>query len=244
MAGLGESHDEFAQLHQALTAGGPPPEGPSPLATAPVIVDTDLGGDPDDAIAFTVAALTVPELALVITTDELRGERARFARHLLDLLGRPDVPVVGGADLDNDRYFCVEGLTPPTVGQQPDAVAAAVEAVCATPRPSALGRPRSGIEPRHPALRPPRPGRAPQDHADAGQHAQFVVPQGLHGRAAPRILHPAAEGGWTHHRLEAGRIDIDQRLPQHAGKRIRVSRQIGSDNPQPPNVVRSANVAI
>ncbi len=81
---------------------------------APLIIDTDLGGNPDDAFAVAIAALTVPELALVITTDELAGERARFARHLLDLLGRPEVPVVSGADLGNTRYFCVEDLTPAT----------------------------------------------------------------------------------------------------------------------------------
>src|SRR6266545_1657747 len=117
MVGFGESHDEFAELGEALTAGGPPPDGPSPLATAPLIIDTDLGGDPDDAFALAVAALTVAELALVITTDEAAGERARFARYLLDLLGRPEVPVVSGADPGNTRYFCVEGLAPAAVGR-------------------------------------------------------------------------------------------------------------------------------
>ncbi|HYU83214.1 MAG TPA: nucleoside hydrolase [Kribbellaceae bacterium] len=135
MVGFGESHDEFAELGEALTAGGPPPDGPSPLATAPLIIDTDLGGDPDDAFALAVAALTVAELALVITTDEAAGERARFARYLLDLLGRPEVPVVSGADLGNTRYFCVEGLAPAAVGTQPADVAAAVETVCTRPGP-------------------------------------------------------------------------------------------------------------
>ncbi len=102
---------------------------------APLIIDTDLGGNPDDAFAVAIAALTVPELALVITTDELAGERARFARHLLDLLGRPEVPVVSGADLGNTRYFCVEDLTPASMGRQPADVAAAVEAVRAAGGP-------------------------------------------------------------------------------------------------------------
>jgi len=135
MVGLSESHDEFAYLDGALKSGGPPPATPSPLATAPLIIDTDLGGDPDDAVALAVAALTVPELALVITTDEFRGERARFARHYLDLLGRPDVPVVSGADLGNDRYFCVEGLTPDSVGAQSTDAETAVETVCANDMP-------------------------------------------------------------------------------------------------------------
>jgi inosine-uridine nucleoside N-ribohydrolase len=102
---------------------------------APLIIDTDLGGNPDDAFALAIAALTVPELALVITTDELAGERARFARHLLDLLGRPEVPVVSGADLGNTRNFCVEDLTPASVARQPRDVAAAVEAVRACDGP-------------------------------------------------------------------------------------------------------------
>ncbi|MFJ5991203.1 hypothetical protein [Lentzea sp. NPDC092896] len=58
---------------------------------APLIVDTDVGG-PDGAVALVVAA-TEPALALVITAND---GRARFVRHLLDRLGRTDVPVVAG----------------------------------------------------------------------------------------------------------------------------------------------------
>jgi pyrimidine-specific ribonucleoside hydrolase len=94
-----------------------------------MIIDTDAGGDPDDAIALVVAAAE-PALALVVTSDELSGERARFTRHLLDLLGRPDVPVVAGADLGNTRLNCVEGLTPRRVPAQPTDVLAAVTEVC------------------------------------------------------------------------------------------------------------------
>lgn len=84
----------------------PTPAGDRP----PVIVDTDIGGDPDDAVALAVAAHTCPELALVVTSDERGGDRARFARAFLDALGRHDVPVVAGRDLGNTRYFCVDGL--------------------------------------------------------------------------------------------------------------------------------------
>lgn len=83
-----------------------------------MIIDTDIGGDGDDAIALAVAALTVPELALVITTDEYDGLRARFARHFLGLLGRDDVAVVAGADLGNTRYFCLDGLIPDHIDAQ------------------------------------------------------------------------------------------------------------------------------
>jgi len=93
------SDGPLGEIAEAVRAAGPPPSGPSAVLRAPLIIDTDLGGDPDDAVAVVVAALRVPELALLITTDEVGGERARLARHLLDLAGRPEVPVVAGADL-------------------------------------------------------------------------------------------------------------------------------------------------
>ena len=69
---------------------------PEDLRRAPLIIDTDIGGDPDDTLAVAVAALTVPELALVITCDETGppapGQRARLARALLDLAGGPTCP--------------------------------------------------------------------------------------------------------------------------------------------------------
>lgn len=123
----------LAALGQALEASGPWPED---LRRTPVIVDTDIGGDADDAVAVAVAARRVPEFALLITSDEVRGQRARFARHLLDLLGRSDVRVVSGASLGESRYYCVDGLTPSTVSDQPTDVIAAVREVCgATPGP-------------------------------------------------------------------------------------------------------------
>ncbi|RZS40717.1 pyrimidine-specific ribonucleoside hydrolase [Herbihabitans rhizosphaerae] len=97
--------------------------------SAPLIVDTDAGGDPDDAVALVLAA-SRPELTLVITGDECGGERARFTRHLLDLLGRADVPVVRGTDLGNTRYVCIDGLVPDTVPAQPDGMLDAVLSVC------------------------------------------------------------------------------------------------------------------
>jgi inosine-uridine nucleoside N-ribohydrolase len=100
---------------------------------SPLIIDTDVGGDPDDAVALAVAALRVPDLALVITSDEFEGQRARFARHLLDQAGRADVPVVAGRQLGHTRYLCVDGLTPVAVADQPgeESLFAEVEAVCA-----------------------------------------------------------------------------------------------------------------
>ncbi|TWD83994.1 inosine-uridine nucleoside N-ribohydrolase [Kribbella amoyensis] len=133
VAGLGESFEEFSELSDSLTAGGPPPAvGPSQVVRAPVIIDTDAGGDPDDTVALVAAARSVPELALVITGDEYGGERARFVRYLLHLTGRPDVPVVAGADLGNSRLYFVDGLFPSDTPRQGGDVVSAVAAVCAT----------------------------------------------------------------------------------------------------------------
>jgi|GEM_PF-2381953 len=123
-----ERIDGLRDVAAAMRAGGPPPlEQAEPVV--PLILDTDIGGDPDDAIAVALAARRFPELALVITSDECGGERALFARHFLDRMGRQDVPVVAGADLGNTRYFVVDGLTPASVGAQPDNVATAVAQV-------------------------------------------------------------------------------------------------------------------
>lgn len=91
-----------------------------------MIIDTDIGGDPDDAIALAIAARSAPQLALVITCDEHDGDRARFARYLLDLLDRRDVPVIAGRSLGPTRYFAIDGLIPDEVPSQPTEVVDAV----------------------------------------------------------------------------------------------------------------------
>lgn len=124
---LSDRYPEFTPLAERLRAAGPPLP---PLAGTPIILDVDAGGDADDAIAVRCAAL-LADLALVVTSDEIGGERARFVRYLLDLLDRPDVPVVAGADLGNRRYWVVDGLTPSPVAPQPRDVLGAVREVCA-----------------------------------------------------------------------------------------------------------------
>ncbi|PPK92285.1 inosine-uridine nucleoside N-ribohydrolase [Kineococcus xinjiangensis] len=98
---------------------------------SPLILDTDVGGDPDDAVAV-VAAAQDPLLALVVTADETpEGERARLARLLLDQLGRADVGVVRGPCLGATRYVALDGLVlpPADLPAGEDAVEAAVGAV-------------------------------------------------------------------------------------------------------------------
>ncbi|MDE1674757.1 nucleoside hydrolase [Nocardia gipuzkoensis] len=127
MLGFATRYSEYRSLAAKLRAAGPP--APRVQAT-PIILDTDIGGDPDDAFAVACAA-RLPELALVVTADEIHGRRARFARHLLDLRGRPEVPVIRGADLGNTRYWSVDGLIPDNIANQPNDVLGAVEALCA-----------------------------------------------------------------------------------------------------------------
>jgi pyrimidine-specific ribonucleoside hydrolase len=101
------------------------------LETLPVILDTEIGGEPDDAMALVIAARELPELALVITSDELGGQRARFARYLLDSAGRADVAVVAGHQLSATPPYFADGLVPDWVAPASTDVARAVAAVCA-----------------------------------------------------------------------------------------------------------------
>ncbi|WP_179829829.1 nucleoside hydrolase [Nocardiopsis aegyptia] len=110
---------------------------PRNLRGTPMIVDTDIGGDPDDAIALAAAARTVPELALVLTNDETGGaagygQRARFARFLLSLMGCRDVRVVAGHSVGDSRYFCAGPLIHEAVPAQPTDVVGAVRELLET----------------------------------------------------------------------------------------------------------------
>jgi len=91
-----------------------------------IIFDTDIGGEPDDALALAVAA-GLPDLSLVITSDEHEGRRAKMARVLLDLLMRSDVPVVSGRDLGRVDSWAADGFVPEGVPEQPADVLAAVD---------------------------------------------------------------------------------------------------------------------
>ena len=102
------------------------PDSPLTPRTLPIILDTEIGGEPDDAMALIIAARDLPELALVVTTDELNGERARFARYLLDRAGRADVAVAAGRQLSPTAPYFAHGLTPDWVTPPAGEVARAV----------------------------------------------------------------------------------------------------------------------
>lgn len=64
----------------------------------PIVIDTDIGADPDDAFALALA-LASPEFQVlgVTVVDGDVGLRSRMAARLLGLAGRADVPVIPGA---------------------------------------------------------------------------------------------------------------------------------------------------
>jgi inosine-uridine nucleoside N-ribohydrolase len=63
-----------------------------------VHLDTDIGGDPDDACALAML-LRWPSLEIVgvTTCTEIDGKRAGMVRYVLRMAGREDVPVAAGA---------------------------------------------------------------------------------------------------------------------------------------------------
>ncbi|MGW4718217.1 nucleoside hydrolase [Nocardia sp. NPDC004260] len=97
----------------------------------PLIVASDQGGDPDDALTLALLAMTEPRLELVITADELPDwRRARFTRHLLTLLGRDDVRVVAGRVLGESKYWAADHLYPADITVESVDVYEAVAEVC------------------------------------------------------------------------------------------------------------------
>src|SRR5215216_3363913 len=65
--------------------------------SVPIVIDTDVGADPDDALAL-MLALASPEVdvrGVTIVSGDI-GWRARIATRLLGMAGRPDTPVFLG----------------------------------------------------------------------------------------------------------------------------------------------------
>jgi purine nucleosidase len=106
-----------------------------------VHLDTDFGGDPDDACALALL-LAWPDVEVigVTTTLEHAGGRAGCAAYVLALAGRSDIPVIAGAEetLTGNRYQSTWGdprywpepvpALPPLPGAATDALATAVDA--------------------------------------------------------------------------------------------------------------------
>jgi inosine-uridine nucleoside N-ribohydrolase len=94
-------------------------------------LDTDLGGDPDDACALTML-LGLPDVELtgITTTIDPGGRRAGCTELLLRMLRRTDVPVVAGAAMSFTRRELAEPderLFPTGVVARPAAAGAALD---------------------------------------------------------------------------------------------------------------------
>ena len=74
-----------------------------------VHLDTDFGGDTDDACALAyLLARDDVDLVGVTTVADADGRRAAYVRYLLELAGRAAVPVAAGAALVF-LYFLLTG---------------------------------------------------------------------------------------------------------------------------------------
>ncbi len=72
-------------------------------------LDTDLGGDTDDACALAMLlGWSGAELVGVTTSIDPAGRRAGCVAHLLELAGRQDVPVVAGAEVSLTKREALE----------------------------------------------------------------------------------------------------------------------------------------
>jgi len=72
-----------------------------------IILDTDLGGDPDDLFAL-IMTMNSPELQLdlIVTNDEHKGDRVRFTKKFFQIFGK-EVPIVAGIDVGKTTCFVV-----------------------------------------------------------------------------------------------------------------------------------------
>ena len=94
----------------------------------PLVVDTDIGSDVDDALALALA-VRHPDLELrtVTTVSSQPDVRAQLARRLLDVAGATDVEVAAGVSVAGDDRNVVGGehldlLAPPDGAPATDAV--------------------------------------------------------------------------------------------------------------------------
>jgi pyrimidine-specific ribonucleoside hydrolase len=87
----------------------------------PVVIDTDFGGDPDDAIAL-VYALNCPELDIraIITSDEYRRNRRALLLRQWLRSANYHIPVFSGRDLENTNLFLLDDLIQDDCDDVPD----------------------------------------------------------------------------------------------------------------------------
>lgn len=82
----------------------------------PVIVDTDVFGDPDDILALTylLAHTDTVDIKLIVTADEHKGMRAAWLKHFFEKAD-VTVPIAAGEDLGHTRLFLFDDIAIDTV---------------------------------------------------------------------------------------------------------------------------------
>jgi len=78
-------------------------------------LDTDIGGDIDDLCALAMLLRWTGDIDVtgITTVAEANGRRAGYARYVLGLEGRDDIPVAAGADVSEGFYRYAELAYPP-----------------------------------------------------------------------------------------------------------------------------------
>jgi inosine-uridine nucleoside N-ribohydrolase len=96
-------------------------------------LDTDLGGDTDDACALAML-LGWPgvEITGITTVADPGGRRTGYVAHLLGLAGRDDIPVVAGAEISSTTLARADPITderhwPASITPQPSPPGAALD---------------------------------------------------------------------------------------------------------------------
>jgi len=87
-------------------------------------LDTDLGGDIDDLCALAMLLRWSDDIHLtgVTTVAEANGRRAGYARYILDLDKKNDVPLAAGADVSDGYYRYTELGYPDEQSYWPEAI--------------------------------------------------------------------------------------------------------------------------
>jgi len=81
------------------------------MSKQPIIIDTDVFGDPDDllAIVYLLANQDKVEIKLIVTADEHQGMRAAWLKKIF-LEAKIDIPIVAGVDLGHTRLFIFDEI--------------------------------------------------------------------------------------------------------------------------------------
>jgi inosine-uridine nucleoside N-ribohydrolase len=121
----------------ALASAGPvAADQGAPRRPAPVIIDTDIGDDIDDAFALAIA-VSDPRLQVLAVTTAFGDTRARvlLTRRLLKAMGRGDIVVGEGPATADPTTFTQKAwaLEETDVSPAPDAVAVIRDAVARRP---------------------------------------------------------------------------------------------------------------